>query len=87
MRARDQTRSGLVTLKACRQGLLHAASTLMNFALRGHSFRSSRQIGPASRFLSKSFCRLRSVDHRLALPSYQLVIVASTLDRSVMQYM
>jgi hypothetical protein len=30
---------------------------------------------------------LRSVDHRLALPSYQLVIVASTLDRSVMQYM
>jgi hypothetical protein len=62
------------------------ASILMNLALRGHSFRSSRQIGPASRFLLKSFCRLRSVDHRLALPSYQLVIVASTLDRSVMQY-
>ena len=87
MRARDQTHSGFVMLKACRQVLLHAASMLMNFALRGHSLRSSRQIGPASRFLSKSFCRLRSVDHRLALPSYQLVIVASTLDRSVMQYM
>jgi len=87
MRVRDQTCSGLVMLKASRQVLLHAASTLMNLALRGQSLRSSRQIGPASRFLSKSFCRFRSVDHRLALPSYQLVIVASTLDRSVMQYM
>ena len=87
MRVRDQTCSGHVMLKASRQVLLHAASTLMNLALRGQSLRSSRQIGPASRFLSKSFCRFRSVDHRLALPSYQLVIVASTLDRSVMQYM
>ena len=87
MQARKSGALRPLVLKACRQVQLDAASILMNLALRGHSFRSSRQIGPASRFLSNSFCRLRSVDHRLALPSYQLVIVASALDRSVMQYM
>lgn len=63
-----------------------AASILMTSALRGQSLRSSRHIRAASRSLSKSFRRLRSVDHRLSLPSYQPVIFASVLDRSVMAY-
>jgi hypothetical protein len=62
------------------------ASILMTAALRGQSLRRSRHTGLASRFLSKSFCRLSSVDHRLSLPSYQPVIRASVLDRRVMQY-
>jgi hypothetical protein len=64
----------------------HTASILMTVALRGQSLRRSWHTGLASRFLSKSFCRLLSVDHRLSLPSYQPVILASVLDRRVMQY-
>jgi hypothetical protein len=61
------------------------ASMLMNSALRGQSLRNTRHTGLASPFLNR-FCRVRSVDHRLLLPSYQPVICASVLDRSVMQY-
>ena len=42
--------------------------------------------GPGIAFLAEEFAPLVVVDHRLALPSYQLVIVASIRDRSVMQY-
>ena len=56
------------------------------FGIARAELTSFRQIGLASRFLSKRFCRLRSVDHRLSLPSYQPVILASSLDRSVIQY-
>ena len=63
-----------------------AGSMLISSALRGHRLRKSRRTGLASRFLSKSFLRLWSVDHRQLLPSYQPVTsLRSGLDRSVMQ--
>jgi hypothetical protein len=58
---------------------------LITLALRGHKLRSSSRIDFASCLLSKSFCRVWSVDYRLLLPSYQPVIVASVVDRSVME--
>src|SRR5215469_1676190 len=59
---------------------------LISSALRGHSLRRSWRTALASRFLSNSFLRLWSVDHRQPLPSYQPVtILRSVLDRSVMQ--
>jgi hypothetical protein len=51
---------------------------------RADAARSSHT-GLTSRLLSKSFCRLWSVDHRLSLPSYQPVILASVMDRSMME--
>ena len=62
-----------------------SGSTLITLALRGHRLRSSSRTDFASCSLSKSFSRVWSVDHRLLLPSYQPVTVASVLDRSVME--
>ena len=62
-----------------------SGSTLITLALRGHRLCSSSHTDFASCLLSNSLCRVWSVDHRLLLPSYQPVIVASVFDLSVME--
>src|SRR5580704_19454450 len=59
---------------------------LMTLALRGYRLRSSWHTVLAWCGSSNRFWRLSSVDQRQLLPAYQPVILASVLDRSVMQY-